>query len=144
MQQGQEYLQAGKYQEALIMLKKALQLEPTLAQAHYHLDLAYLKTGLIVDGFAALDQSVRLDPHLTAAQLELGKLYLLAQDLTKARAKAQLVLEQEPEKIQGHLLLGEIAAERGGLQKRLQQSTRLCDMTRIVSSRSSRLPGSIV
>jgi tetratricopeptide (TPR) repeat protein len=110
LQQGQEYFKEDKYQEALIVLKNVLKLDPTMAQAHYYLGRIYLKMGLFVDGFAALGQSVRLAPHLTEAQLELGKLYLLAKDLARARAKAQLVLEQEPGRVEGHLLLGEIAA----------------------------------
>jgi Flp pilus assembly protein TadD len=57
LQQGHAYFQAGKYQEALIALKNVLQLEPTLAQAHYYLGRTYLRMGLFVDAYAALDQS---------------------------------------------------------------------------------------
>jgi tetratricopeptide (TPR) repeat protein len=75
-----------------------------------------LQMGLFVDAFASLDQSVRLAPHLTEAQLELGKLYLLAQDFVKA----QLVLEQAPGMIEGHLLRSEIAAVEGQFAEALE------------------------
>jgi hypothetical protein len=88
--------------------------------------------GLFVDAFASLEQSVRLAPHLTEAQLELGKLYLLAQDF----AKAQLVLEQAPGMIEGHLLRSEIAAVEG-------QFAEALEAVNTALSRLLRSPGSI-
>src|SRR5438552_1007413 len=103
LQQGKAYFQNAKYREAIIDWKNAIQLDPTDAQAHYYLGLAYLEMQLWPNALAELLQSVELAPHLTEAQLKLGELYFLSKNLVQARAKAQRVLEEDATQVQGYL-----------------------------------------
>ena len=53
MDSGKKYFDAGKYDDAIIMYKKAIQKEPKSGDAYYRLALAQLKAGKIPDAYQA-------------------------------------------------------------------------------------------
>src|SRR5262249_26368900 len=89
IQQASTYSADGKYAEAIIALKNALQLQPQDARAYYQLGLAYLKRGKgvgdVQEAFRALSQSVELDATNLDAHLKLGELFLLSRQWEKAQ-----------------------------------------------------------
>ena len=64
VQRGEAYFAAGKYAEAIIEFKNALQLVPKDAQTHYKLGLALLKRGNgpadLQEAFHAISKSVKI------------------------------------------------------------------------------------
>ena len=88
----------GKYPEAVIEFRHAITLDPKDAQPSYKLALVYLKQGelQLPNAFRALQRSVDLDPSLTDAQLKLGECSLLAKKFGEAQARANLVLQRDP------------------------------------------------
>lgn len=54
LQSGKKYFDAGKYNDAIILYRKAIQKEPKSGEAYYRLALAELKLGKIPDAYQAL------------------------------------------------------------------------------------------
>lgn len=54
LQSGKKYFDSGKYEDAVILYKKAIQKEPKSGEAYYRLALADLKLGKIPDAYQAL------------------------------------------------------------------------------------------
>src|SRR5437867_209460 len=66
------YSKDGKYAEAVIELRNAVQIDPNDAVAQYQLGLAYLKLGKqenLPDALKAFESSIKNDPAQTQAQL---------------------------------------------------------------------------
>src|SRR5262245_5061988 len=95
VQSGVRYMAEGKYNEAVIELKSAIQRNPQLPEAHYQLGLAYLRLGLVAEANQELNRTVVLQPANLAAQLIRGNLLLLDHNFQEARATAELILERE-------------------------------------------------
>ncbi len=68
--QGKENCETG-----IQMLKKAIALNPSFAEAHYELGKALLQAGRINDSLAALKKSLDLKPELAQSHYQLGRLY---------------------------------------------------------------------
>lgn len=60
MQSGKKYFDSGKYEDAIILYKKAIQKEPKSGEAYYRLALADLKLGKIPDAYQALSAASTL------------------------------------------------------------------------------------
>ena len=110
VQRGDAYFADGKYAEAILEFKNAIQLDPQDAQAHYKLGLALLKRGSgpadLQEAFHSISKSVKFDATNLEAQLKLGEFFLLSRKFDKAQEKAELILEREPNNLAAHLLLG--------------------------------------
>jgi len=79
IEKAEAYSKDGKYAEAVIELKNAVQIDPNDAVAQYKLGLAYLQLGKpenFLDALKAFEFSIKNDPAQTGAQLRLGELYI--------------------------------------------------------------------
>ena len=123
LQKADAYFTAGKYAEAIIELKNALQNDPKDATLHYKLGLAYLTQGKQQDlpqARDAFEKSVRIDSTLTDAQLKLGELYILSGQFNKAQERAEEVLKIAAANVEAHVLLGHAYARRREVAKALE------------------------
>mgnify|MGYP000240231669 CR=1 FL=1 len=73
---GNKYFTNGKYKEASIMYRRALQKDMRFGEAHYRLGLSELKLGRPVDAMRALQRAVELDPKNLDAPARLAEIYL--------------------------------------------------------------------
>lgn len=105
-----EYSEAGKYNEAIIEFKNALQIDPNLAAAHEGLANAYLKSDQLMEGYWELSETVRLDPDNIDARLTYATLSLAAKRNEDALEQAEAIVALDPESGPGHLLLGQAFA----------------------------------
>src|SRR5437867_12356107 len=103
---GKRYLAQGKYSEAAIELRSAINLNPQLAEAHYQLALVYLAVGRFIEASQEIQKAVVLQPGNLAAQLKHGNLLLLERKFDEARAAAEVILKQNPSDIRAEILLG--------------------------------------
>lgn len=107
LKSGEKYFSAGKYQEAVIQFRNAVQADPRFADAHWNLARAYLKLGNSEAAYRELTETVTLDPKNADAQLQLSMLLLSRRAYDSAQAAAQRVLQLQPNNPQAHAILGE-------------------------------------
>jgi tetratricopeptide (TPR) repeat protein len=60
LQSGRKYFDSGKYEDAIILYKKAIQKDPKSGEAYYRMALAELKLGKIPDAYQALSAASSL------------------------------------------------------------------------------------
>jgi tetratricopeptide (TPR) repeat protein len=112
--------------DAIRELKAILALDPSLAEAHMMLGVAYRSLGspeMLGEAVAELRQALALDDTLGAARLYLAFVYLDLGRVDRARDEMQRGLEKVPNQPQFLALLGE--AER-----RLKNPARAVDLLR--------------
>src|SRR5882724_11376451 len=85
---GNKFYDKGKYAEASIMYRRALQKDRLYGEAYYRLGLNELKRGSFTDSVRALRRAVELQPDNIDAAVRLGDLYLLAFSANPNQAKA--------------------------------------------------------
>src|SRR5690349_17112624 len=76
LESGMKYMDQQKYDSAAIQFKKALQVDPKYADAHYELATADLKLEKRQEAFKEMSQAVELDPNNIKARIDLGGMYL--------------------------------------------------------------------
>ena len=113
-------------------LKAILAIDPTAAEGHLLLGLAYRAMGsqpMLVEAIAEFRQAIALDASLLAIRFYLGNAYLDLNRPARAREEALLALAKLPDQTQFLTLLAE--AER-----RLGNPERAVELTRQVLSRT--------
>lgn len=123
---GKKYLEKGKYNEALIQFKNALQMDPGYADAHYHLALTYLKLNYLENAYKELERVKELDPENLDARLRLGSFYLAlgTRDKTffdQARQEAEFVLKKDSKNIDARILLGHSYAGLSDIERSISE-----------------------
>ena len=73
---GNRFFAAGKYQDAVINYRKAIQKDPNFGEAYYRLGLAAIKQNQAKDAYEALFRAVRLLPNNIDAKENFGKVCL--------------------------------------------------------------------
>jgi len=106
IESGKKYIAEGKYREATIELRSAIQLSAQSAEAHYQLARAYLYLGSIADANQELNQTVLLQYANLDAQLIRGYLLLLDRNFREAKDTAEYILQRDASNIRAQILLG--------------------------------------
>ena len=110
LESGLAYVDKKQYDAAVIQFKKALQVDPNYADAHYQLGLALLRQGNdkdhVIQAYSQLNQAAKLDPKNLKARLEMGDLLWASKDFKKAEEQARTVLQQDPNSAEAYALLG--------------------------------------
>ncbi len=106
VESGQKYMGQKKYESAVIQFKKALQVDPRYAEAHYQLATADLELQHFQEAYQELSQAVELDKNHIKACLALGSLYLAGHQADKAEEKARHVIELDANNADAYVLLG--------------------------------------
>src|ERR1700691_2697343 len=104
---GENYFKAGKYQEAVIQFRSALEIDPRFADAHYQLGRTYMALRNPSSAYRELTESVTLDPSNSDAQLEFAALLIGRRQLDQAQSVAQKVIDAQPGNVRAHTILGE-------------------------------------
>lgn len=123
LESGNKYLEKGKYKEAVIMYRNALQKDLRYGPAYYKLALAQLKLGQISPAVNALRRSIELnsatDPRSSEAHwdsvVKLSDIFILARDprlLPEVDQNVKDLLARDPNSWDGHRLDGDVAFSR--------------------------------
>jgi tetratricopeptide (TPR) repeat protein len=107
LKDGEKYVKSGKYQEAVIEFRNALEIDPRFAAAHYQLGRAYLALKNPDSAYRELTEAVTLEASNSQSQLELAALLLDRRQFDQAQAIAQKVAETAPQNARAHAILGE-------------------------------------
>ncbi len=118
---GDNYAKSGKFREAAIEYRNAVQIDPLFGQARAKLADAYLKLG---DGRNALSESVRAADLLQddlELQLSAGALLLGAGRVNDALARADAVLKKDSNNVAAHVLRGNALGGLNNLESALAE-----------------------
>jgi len=111
MKRGDEYRDAGEFDEAIIEYRNALQVDPNHAAAHEGLAQSYLKTQKFKEGYWELSETIRLDPDNVEARLAYATLSLAGQRDDEVLEQAEAILAIDPDNAPANVLLGQAYAK---------------------------------
>ena len=126
---GNKYFERGKFKEASIMYRNALQKDQRYGPAHYRLGLTYIRMGQLAPAVQSLRRAVELLPteqpdHWDAA-IKLSEIYLAAspdkQYLEEVEGYAKQLLKRDPNSYDGHRLSGDLGYVRSAAALRVAQ-----------------------
>jgi len=104
---GEKYEKAGKYQEAVIQFRNAIEIDPRSAVAHYRLALVYIKLKAVRQAYRELLATVELDAKSADAQLQIATLLIGARKYEDAQRAAEKVIAADPRNARAHTVMGE-------------------------------------
>ena len=108
LRRGEAFLQEKKYQEATIEFRNAIQIDDTLAAAHYGLARAFEGLQRFPEAIEALNRTIVLDPNNLDARVKLGNYYLMSKQVADADRLAREVLDRDPNHIEGRILMAAV------------------------------------
>ena len=126
---GNKYFDRGKYKEASIMYRRALQKNRKFADAWYRLGLVDAKLQNWNEAMSAYQRAVQLNPGNTDATTKLADLYLASYIFSKAHPKEDLaeskdlvntLLKRDPNSFDGYRLAGYVAL----VENKREEATR--------------------
>lgn len=115
LETGNRYFKNGKYREAVIFYRRALQKDGRFAEAYYALGNAELKSGKPMEALRAYQRCVELDRNNTDAASKLAEIYLAAYARSETKPKNVLkeieeiskrLLDKDPKSYDGLRLQG--------------------------------------
>lgn len=104
MKSGEEYVEKGKHEEAVIEFKNVLQINPEYAAAHEALSLAYLETQKPREAYWEMSETVRLDPKNVEARLRYGTVSAAIGEHDLGLEQAEAVLAMDPKNAPAYIL----------------------------------------
>jgi tetratricopeptide (TPR) repeat protein len=105
-QQGEDAVEAGNLDEAVIWFKKALQEDPEMAMAHFKLGQVYRQKGDTRQAYGQLSHAVQQDPTLKDARKELVFVLVESRALKQAVEVCRKYLEVNGDDEDIYLILG--------------------------------------
>lgn len=102
---GEKYFKEGKFHEAALQFRNAIQLDPKSAEAHYGLARTHLSLNNADAAFNELVETVTLQPGNWDAQLDLANLHTARREYDKAAACVAKVLKANPDHPLAHATL---------------------------------------
>src|SRR3990172_5605969 len=103
---GSQHLAAGKYNEAIIEFRNALQIDSNFADARHGLGLSYRRKGWVVEARAELEGAAALKPEDPALSLDIANLLLELVLPDDALGTIRALLERDPGSARAHHFLG--------------------------------------
>ncbi len=124
VESGMKYMEQKKYDSAVIQFKKALQVDPKYAEAHYQLGNADMSLQRYPESYQEFGQAIEFDPNHFKARIALGNLLMAGRQSNKAEEQARYVTEHDPNNAEGFLLLGSALAAQKQQQDAVDAFTK--------------------
>jgi tetratricopeptide (TPR) repeat protein len=115
-------------EKAIGYLLRALEIEPTLYQAHNNLAVEYMRLGRLADAAAALEESVRLRPDEPTSLSNLAHLHVAMQRWDRAEELSRKALELKPDYPDALNTLGEVHIAFGKFDQALDYFLRASEL----------------
>jgi tetratricopeptide (TPR) repeat protein len=112
---GQRYLQKGKYPEAVIQFRNALQVDSSYADAHYQLARVYSRMEQWTPAYHELARTVELQPENYPARLDLANLLIAGHQLKEAQEHTDVLLQKDANDPLVHTTYAELLAAQDNL-----------------------------
>ena len=107
------YMQSGRMDEAVALLKRATAVAPRDAEAHSNLGTALQSKGLLLDGLRELQEAARLQPSSDAVRFNLGNGLLAVGRGDEAARELTRAVALNPENADAHFNLAMLLGPRG-------------------------------
>ncbi len=138
---GAVHIARGQLDQAITILRKAVNKEPTFADAIYNLGLAYLlkaretgagdkKNEFYKDAEQKLQLATQLNTQLVEAHLNLGDLYMDLQRYEEAEIRYRLALEDNPQRTEAYEHLAKVLRIRGKAGEAQQLTQRGAEISK--------------
>jgi tetratricopeptide (TPR) repeat protein len=111
--------QAGKIEEAVSCLRRALAINPKMASLHFNLGLALIKQGALEEALASLDHAQALDPKAADAAQQRGEVLLRLGKPKEALAAFDHVIALTPNDANAHHARARALSEGNMLEEAL-------------------------
>jgi len=118
---GDEYVQNGKFPEAVIEYKNAVKSTPKDAVLRWKLAKAALEAKDSRTAYTELQKTVELDPANYEAKGILGEIYVVMGETDRASQIADNLVKTQPKSPQGYLLKSALASRWGKLDEAISQ-----------------------
>lgn len=109
--------EAGQAEEALVVLQRALRLNPRYAKTWNNLGLVYEDLEHPAEAEEAYTRALGIEPELAGAHANLGRLYLNRGELDEARAHLERARSLDPYAPEPRVALGLLHQQAGRLQQ---------------------------
>jgi tetratricopeptide (TPR) repeat protein len=125
---GEAYFAKEDYGAAIVQFRNAVQEDPKFGEARFRLARAYTLTGETANAFRESVRAADLLQDRADAQLQAANFLILAGRFSDAKARADRVIQKEPNNVQAQIVLGNALAglkDMGGAIKQLEEAIRL-------------------
>ena len=124
--QGETYLKDGKFQEATLEFRNAIQIDDNSAPAHWGLARAYEGLERYPEMLDELRKTIAKDTNNLDARIKLGNYYLAGSRgrtdvIGEAERLAKEILEKDPKNIEGHILMGSVLFQQNQKDKAFEE-----------------------
>jgi len=106
LDEGIRYYRAGKYNEAVIALKNALQIDPRFVAARHLMGRTYKAKSWNADAIRELQRALELQPDDVSIRVDLGQAYLDIEAYSYALAEGKAIQERAAGNAFGPYLIG--------------------------------------
>ena len=96
-QLGEYHFQSNHFEEAIDAYQKAIEREPTFAEAYYKLGISLGKLGKPKDGILTLEKALSLDPYNASVYNALGAMYGMLQQYDQAIEQFEKAVDIDPQ-----------------------------------------------
>lgn len=122
-----DYIEAGKLDEALTALNKALEIDPNFAEAYFNLGVLYCTRGLTDRGIDEFRKALKLQPNNAKMHLYLGRAYVDIESFDNAIEEYKQAIRLNPKDATTYFELGMTYHDKGLLEsaiENMQQAVR--------------------
>lgn len=111
LESGERYYAKGKYREAIIQYRNAVNVDPNFGSAHYQLAEAYLKLQDLQHAYGELSRTLELQPDNYKAHAEIANILILSgqpESLRAAQDHVDLLQQKQPNDPDTHIAAGNL------------------------------------
>jgi len=124
LEQGIRYHRDGKYNEAVIALKNALQIDPKFVAARHLIGRTYKAKSWNADAIRELQRALELQPDDVSIRVDLGQAYLDIEAWGDALAEGKAIRQRAPGNAFGAYLVGAGTLGQGQAEAALEPLSR--------------------
>jgi superkiller protein 3 len=120
-QKGNEYIQAGQFDKAVVEFEAVLKVEPERVSALTNLGVAYYNVQRLDDAIAQYQKALEVGPDDADIHSNLAAAYVQKNDLTNALAEYQKAVTINPKLSQAHFGLAVVYLQQGQNDQALEE-----------------------
>lgn len=133
VQKGEAYLKDEKFQEAALEFRNAIQIDESLAAAHWGLARSYEGLQRFQEAFEELGKTTELDANNLDARVKLGNYYIAAakghpEMILEAQRLANQILQKDSNHVEGHILMGSVFYAQNERDKAFAEINRAIEL----------------
>jgi putative PEP-CTERM system TPR-repeat lipoprotein len=118
---GNRYFQEGRFEEASIEFRSAVQIDPKYGPARAKLAETFERLGNTANAFREFTRAADVLPNDASVQLKVGHYLLAAGQMQQALARADAALKLVPDSVEAHILRGNALAGQNDFDKAMRE-----------------------